>query len=124
MKILIIDDNKDITEMFSKYLKLNNHECHTSNDGRNGLNMIENQKYDAVLLDLAMPDFSGVDVIYSLVEKNKIHNQKIIVFTASSKPSNDLDDLIQIGVHSCLSKPIDPDELISYLENIDVKTIG
>ena len=124
MKILLIDDNKDITEMFSKYLKLNDHECHTSNDGRNGLNMIENQKYDAVLLDLAMPNFSGVDVIHALVEKNKIRNQKIIIFTASSKPNNDLDELIQMGVHSCLTKPMDPDELISYLENLEVKNIG
>ena len=123
MKILLIDDNKDITEMFSKYLKLNDHECHTSNDGRNGLNMIENQKYDVVLLDLAMPNFSGIDVIHALTEKNKIRNQKIIIFTASSKPNNDLDELIQMGVHSCLTKPMDPDELISYLENLEVKNI-
>ena len=123
MKILLIDDNKDITELLSKYLRLSNHECHTSNDARNGLNMIENQKYDAVLLDLAMPDFSGVDVIHVLVEKNKIRNQRIIIFTASSKPNNDLDELIKMGVHSCLNKPMDPDELISYLENLEVKNI-
>ena len=90
MKILIVDDNKDITELVSKYLKLSNHECHTSNDARNGLNMIENQKYDAVLLDLAMPNFSGIDVINTLAEKNTIRNQKIIVFTASSKPKSEL----------------------------------
>ncbi|MCV0413216.1 response regulator [Nitrosarchaeum sp.] len=121
MKILLIDDNKDITELLSKYLRLSNHECHTSNDARNGLNMIENQHYDAVLLDLAMPNFSGIDVINALVEKNTIHNQKIIIFTASSKPNNDFTELIKMGVHSCLTKPIDPDELVSYIENIEIK---
>jgi two-component system OmpR family response regulator len=124
MRILMIDDNKDITEMFSKYLRLNNHECHTSNDGRNGLSMIENQKYDAILLDLAMPEFSGIDVIRALAAKNKVYDQKIIIFTASSKPNNEIDDLIKVGVHSCIKKPIDPDELISYLENLEVKNIG
>jgi DNA-binding response OmpR family regulator len=123
MKIMIIDDNKDITEMVSKYLKISKHECHTANDGRNGLNMIENQRYDAVLLDLAMPEFSGLDIIHALAEKNKIHDQKIIVFTASSKSNNDLNSLIQMGVHSCLSKPIDPDELVSYLENLEIKNV-
>lgn len=121
MKILLIDDNKDITELLSKYLRLSNHECHTSNDARNGLNMIENQHYDAVLLDLAMPNFSGMDVINALVEKNTIHNQKIIIFTASSKPNSDFAELIKLGVHSCLAKPIDPDELVSYIENIEIK---
>lgn len=124
MKILIIDDNKDITELLTKYLKLSNHECHASNDARNGLNMIENQKYDAVLLDLAMPNFSGMDVINALIEKNTIRNQKIIIFTASSKPNSDFSDLIKMGVHSCLNKPIDPDELVSYLENLEVKNIS
>lgn len=118
MHILLIDDNKDITEMLSKYLKLSGHECLVTNDGRNGLNIMLNQKFDAVLLDLAMPEFSGKDIIESLEKKGKLKDQKIILFTASSPTDEELDELIQKGIHSCLKKPIDPDDLISYLTNV------
>lgn len=118
MKLLIIDDNPDITKLVSNYMAMNNHECHTANDGRNGLNLIENQRYDIILLDLAMPSFSGSDIIYDLAKKGKLQKQKVVIFTASSKPDSEIDELLNLGVHSCLKKPIDPDELVSYLENI------
>lgn len=118
MKLLIIDDNPDITKLVSNYMAINNHECHTANDGRNGLNLIENQRYDIILLDLAMPSFSGSDIIYDLAKKGKLQKQKVVIFTASSKPDSEIDELLNLGVHSCLKKPIDPDELVSYLENI------
>ncbi|MDE1867058.1 MAG: hypothetical protein KGI08_05030 [Thaumarchaeota archaeon] len=54
MKIHIIDDNVDITTMFSKYLSLKGHSCSVSNNGRNGLNMIMGTPYDVIILDLAM----------------------------------------------------------------------
>lgn len=123
MRVLIIDDNPDITKLVSSYMAMNNHECHTANDGRNGLNLIENQSYDVVLLDLAMPSFSGTDIIHELANKDKLKDQKVVIFTATSKPDSEIDQLIKLGVHSCLKKPIDPDELVSYLENIEGEKI-
>jgi len=104
--------------MLAKYLKSSGHEVSVSNDGRNGLNMIINNKFDAVLLDLAIPEFSGTDIIESLAKENKLKNQKIILFTASSKPESEISELIKKGAHSCLKKPIDPDELLNYLEGL------
>ena len=118
MRILLVDDNKEITSMLAKYLKTSGHEVSVSNDGRNGLNMIINNKFDVVLLDIAMPEFSGRDVLESLAKENKIKNQKIILFTASSKSEEEISELIKKGAHSCLKKPIDPDELLNYLEGI------
>lgn len=121
MKILTVDDNQDITDMLSKYLNMSGHDCTTSNDGRNALSMIESGNYDVVLLDLSMPDFSGIDVIDSLAEKNKISEQKIVVFTASSVSRSEIDKLVKKGAHSCLKKPIDPDELVKYVEDLNDK---
>ena len=118
LHILLIDDNKEITTMLAKYLKSSSHEVSVSNDGRNGLNMIINNKFDVVLLDLAMPEFSGTDIIESLAKENKLKNQKIILFTASSKHEDEISELIKKGAHSCLKKPIDPDELLNYLEGL------
>lgn len=121
MNVLIIDDNVDITEMVSKYLDMSGHSCEFANEGRNGLNMIKSKNYDVILLDLAMPDFSGIDVIDSLVKENLIKDQRIVIFTASSKPNDEIDELLEKGVYSCLKKPIDPDSLVSYLESVNAR---
>jgi two-component system, OmpR family, response regulator len=54
------------------------------NDGQKGLDCIRNEKFDLVLLDLAMPEFSGIDVIKSLKEEGAIESKNIDIFTASS----------------------------------------
>ena len=118
MDLLIIDDNQDIANMFSKYFKLKNHNVAVASNGQNGLQMIETQKFDVILLDLAMPDFSGRDIVDHLYKNNKINSHKIVTLTASSVSDDDKIDLQKKGVHSILRKPIDPDELLSYLEKI------
>jgi|SRR5579864_278137 len=106
MKILLIDDNETITEMMSRYLSAKGHQCSVANDGRTGLVLITEKKFDVVLLDLAMPDFTGVDVIDSLYKSGKIKENKIILFTASSITDGEIDVLIKKGAHSCLKKPV------------------
>lgn len=118
MKILLIDDNCDITTMFAKYFKLKGHDICVSNGGQNGLQMIENENFDVILLDLAMPDFSGYDIVDHLQKNNKLDHQTIVSLTASSISDDDRTHLIEKGVHSVLKKPIDPDELLNYLERI------
>ncbi|MFY9299574.1 MAG: response regulator [Candidatus Nitrosotenuis sp.] len=118
MKILLVDDNADITTMFSKYFGHNGHECMVANSGQNGLEMILNQDHDVILLDLAMPDFSGFDIVDHLYKNGKLDGRTIVALTASSVSDNDKDNLQKKGVHSVLKKPIDPDDLLAYLAKI------
>ena len=71
MKLLIIDDTKSITDMLCSYLELKGHECVPANDGRNGLQLLENENFDIVTLDIAMPEFSGFDVMDTLNKDGK-----------------------------------------------------
>ncbi|HEX9845763.1 MAG TPA: response regulator, partial [Candidatus Nitrosotenuis sp.] len=71
-----------------------------------------------ILMDLAMPDFSGPDIIESLYNRNLMNNKLIIALTASSITDEDKTNLKKRGVHSILKKPIDPDELLNYLVKI------
>lgn len=121
MKILIIDDNKDITKMFSKYMTIKGNSCSVANDGRTGLNLIENQIFDAVILDIAMPEFSGSDIIDILYKNGKIKNQNIITLTASPLRYDDESALKSKGVQSCLKKPIDPDVLLEHIQQFEHK---
>ena len=121
MKILLIDDNKDITTMLSKYLTLKGHSCSVSNNGHNGLNMITANQCDAVLLDFAMPEFSGVNIVEELYKNGKIAKLNIVALTASSVSSDREEHLKMMGVKAILKKPIDPDELLEYLQQFDLK---
>ena len=98
-------------------LKLEDMECDVSNGGRNGLSLIESNKYDAVILDISMPEFSGIDVVNALNESGKIKENKIIIMTASVQEDDDLSGLKEKGVHSILKKPVEIDALISTLKS-------
>ena len=116
MKLLVIDDSQDITDLFVKILSTIGHEVIATDNGKDGLNIMNNQKFDAVFLDIAMPDFSGLDVIDSLLENGKINDSAIVLFTASSITDGEVNDLIKKGVHSCIRKPV---RIETLLEKID-----
>lgn len=115
LNILIIDDNEQITKMLTTFLELKNHKCTVANDGKQGLALIQENKHDVVLLDLAMPEFDGFAIIKALESKDMLKNNKIIVFTASTITQDELDRLVSRGVNSYILKPIDIDLLLSKI---------
>jgi DNA-binding response OmpR family regulator len=115
LNILIIDDNEQITKMLTTFLELKNHKCTVANDGKQGLSLIQENKHDVVLLDLAMPEFDGYAIIKALESKDMLKNNKIIVFTASTITQDELDKLVSRGVNSYILKPIDIDLLLSKI---------
>ncbi len=118
MRILLIDDNQQITKMLTTFLHLKGHECIATNDGRSGIEILKNENFDAVLLDLAIPEFSGYDVIDVLEKEKELEKNKIIVFTASTMSQTELDKLVKRGVHSYLLKPSDLDDLTEMLDDL------
>ena len=118
LKILIVDDNEQITKMLTTFLELNDHECTVANDGNEGLKRIKENNHDVVLLDLAMPEFDGYSVIKDLEENSLLKEHKIIVFTASTITQDELEGLVKRGVSAYILKPIDIDVLHSKLKEI------
>jgi len=115
LEILIIDDNEQITKMLTTFLELKEHKCTVANDGKEGLEIIKENRHDVILLDLAMPEFDGFAVIKDLEENNMLKDHKVIVFTASTITEEELDVLVTRGVTSYILKPIDIDLLLSKI---------
>jgi len=99
-------------------LRSEGHEYTGINNGREGLQAIRDKKFDAVLLDLAMPDFSGADLIDALVKEGIMNKQKVIIFTASSATEEEYGPLLEKGAHSILKKPLDVDVLMETVKKI------
>lgn len=119
MKLLLIDDNPSITTMLSKYLTVKgNHQCTVINDGKEGLALIKKDNFDVILLDLALPKFSGHDLINSLSDDGTIKDHKIIVLSASPMTDTEATTLMGKGVLTCLPKPVQLKKLLETIENI------
>ncbi len=117
MKILGIDDNESINRMLKNILIPAGHEYQSVTNGRDGLKLIQEQQWDVVLLDIAMPEFSGYDVVFELIKNRTIEKQPVILFTASTISSDDQNHMLQLGVYCCLKKPINVKNLLEILEN-------
>jgi len=119
MKILGIDDNEDLLQVCELVMNSEGHEYTGIDNGKEGLELIRDEKFDVVLLDLSMPDFTGQDVMGALVKDGIMNKQKVIVFTAASPSEKEIDLFLGKGAHSVLKKPVDPDDLSEFIHKLE-----
>lgn len=115
MRLLAVDDDKEITETISFYCEQMNIECKAFNTGREGSKAIRGEHFDLILLDLAMPDISGLDIVNSLNEEGLLASKNIVIMTGSS----DIKMLFEIrnfGVKGIYKKPGSLEELKEVIE--------
>lgn len=106
MRLLLVDDNDEITEAITFYCRARKDiDCHVIKNGHEGLESIRKEKFDLILLDLAMPEFSGWDVIKSLNQDGLIESKNIVIFTASSDQTI-LNEMRNRGVKEVFKKPL------------------
>jgi len=110
MKVLIVDDNESVTEVVNDFFELENIECNSVNDGREGLTEIQNNNYDLILLDIAIPEYSGLDILNEL-KRQCIENKNIVILTASVFKDEDAEKFLEIGVKEVCLKPISLEKL-------------
>ncbi|HOZ53898.1 MAG TPA: sporulation initiation factor Spo0A C-terminal domain-containing protein [Bacilli bacterium] len=108
MKILFIDDNKEFVDLAVKYLMHNKNIKHIDcvYDGKEVLNIIKNNKYDLIILDLVLPKYDGIYLLNSLNNKSKI------IVSTSYNCNNMLLSLNKYNISSILIKPY----TLDYLE--------
>ena len=115
MEVLLIDDNKEITEMVSFFLESQDISCEVENDGKKGLEKIKEKKYNVILLDLTMPIYSGYDLFEELKIENALSKNNLVIFTASNIEQEKIDKMIEDGVKAIIRKPISIDSIIETI---------
>ncbi len=118
MKILIIDDDVELTKALGSICSNVGHDVQSTNEPKAGLKLIREQDYDLVFLDLSMPEISGVDIVKELAKDGTIKEKKIVVMTASAANDEELKNLVDLGVHSVLRKPVDIDAILDKIEEV------
>jgi len=115
-RLLVVDDNEEITEAITDYLSTDQTiDCEVINDGPQGLERIRNDKFDLILLDIAMPDFSGWDILESLKNYGIVESKNIVIFTASSDHKL-FDEMKNAGIKEIFKKPFSIEQLTELIE--------
>lgn len=108
MKLLIVEDEKELSKSIVAYLKGENYHCEVAGDFKTALEKTESFDYDCVLLDITLPDGNGLNVLKELKADNKTDG--VIIISAK----NSIDDRINglnLGADDYLAKPFHLSEL-------------
>ena len=118
MKILIVDDDKDTSEILEKFFELKGHVSIISNDGKSALELLQKNGFDRVVLDLSMPKFSGVDFLKELTRTGLIQKTKVVVYSAMPLSKGEIDSILKSGAEAFVYKAKGFGELLKTLESI------
>jgi CheY-like chemotaxis protein len=116
VKLLIVDDNP-INQKFLFYSLKKYYEIDTANNGLEAVNMLNEQDFDIVLMDLSMPVMDGAEATKKIRESLKFKNQHIpIIFVTTNDFEHEKLRCIENGGDDYLIKPIDIEELLKTID--------
>ena len=121
MKILVVEDEKDLNRVITKHLKKNNYSVDSCFDGEEALDYISYGEYDLIITDIIMPKIDGYGFIKQL--RNDKNSTPVIMLTAKDS----LDDKIlglDSGADDYIVKPFEFDELLARIRVLMRRNYG
>jgi DNA-binding response OmpR family regulator len=111
-RILVVEDDRDIAELVARYLGKAGFTVDTVGSGREGLAALQAQPPDVLILDLMLPQVSGLDICRAARKDPKTAAIPIIMVTARAEESERIAGL-ELGADDYLAKPVSPNELVA-----------
>ena len=121
MKILLAEDEVDLNNVVTRYLKKNGYSIDSVLDGEEALDYLEYGEYDLVILDIMMPKVDGFEVIKKL--RNKGNHTSILMLTARDNADDKVKGL-DLGADDYIVKPFDFNELMARIRAVVRRKYG
>jgi two-component system sensor histidine kinase/response regulator len=117
LSFLVVEDNAVNRTLIARLLEKRGHTVVSAQNGRKALEMLEDQNFDIILMDIQMPEMDGFEATKRIREKETVSgaHQPIIALTAHAM-IGDRERCMASGMDDYLNKPIRPDELDEILE--------
>ncbi len=115
-KILVAEDDNEVRWSLVVFLKKEGFTVFEAKDGLEASSLIRKEKFDLIITDLNMPNFSGEDLL-QLCNKEKIES-KFIIITAFGDCQS-FWKAMKMGVYEYLNKPVSLDELLSLINKLE-----
>lgn len=113
-KVLLIDDDIELVEMLKEYLEQENFDVQTAHDGASGAQMVIQQTFDIIVLDVMMPKLNGIDTL-KLIRQHS--NVPVIMLTARGDNTDRILGL-ELGADDYVPKPSTPREIVARIRAI------
>lgn len=115
-KIVIIEDEPDTAEMYAEMMRISGYEVVKYFGGSSAVAQIAEQKPCAVVLDLMMPDISGLEVLQYMKAEPKLSDIPVIIVSAKTLPA-DIDEGLNAGASVYLTKPVSFSDLKKAIDD-------
>ncbi len=117
-KILVIEDDKFLMKIINKKLSSENYDVIEALDGKQGLDIVKNQKIDLILLDLILPEMDGFEVLANLKSDPELSRIPVIVISNLGEASQ-IEKALKMGADDYLIKAhFTPAEIVERIEKI------
>ncbi|HMZ08924.1 MAG TPA: response regulator [Anaerolineales bacterium] len=113
-KVLVIDDDMAITDLMSMLLKTHGFEVMTTNNGADGVRMVQESSPNVVLLDLMMPEMDGWQVCKAI---RNFSNTPILILSAINDPRM-VASILDAGADDFLVKPVPSGVLVAHIRKM------
>ena len=117
LRILVIEDNDDLRGVLVDYLEAAGHEVHSAPSGLEGLEILERPSFDAVLLDIQMPEMDGFEVLRRLRSRPELATLPVIAMTGLAF-EEDVRRCHEAGATMHVAKPLRMAELMKLLRKL------
>ncbi len=114
-RVLLIDDEQPILELFSKALEIRGHQYDTAENGRIGFRKAIDEDWDLIICDLHMPEWNGVESIKGILMIKADSKFLVVSGYAENVVADEIRNID--NVIAVLGKPVELAELIMYVEN-------
>ena len=114
-KLLLIDDDARLTAMVGDYLRANGHEVEVAGSLAAGRQKLQQGHFDALVLDLMLPDGDGLDLTRELRADPRLKRLPLLMLTARGEPLDRVLGL-ELGADDYLSKPFEARELLARIK--------
>ena len=121
MRVLVVEDERDLNNIITKYLKKNNFNVDNVFDGEEALDYLNSAEYDLVILDVMMPKINGYEILKTMRKEN--NDTPVLMLTAKDGVDDKVKGL-DLGADDYLIKPFDFDELSARIRAITRRKFG
>ncbi|MFH0765042.1 MAG: response regulator [Calditrichota bacterium] len=119
-RVLLVDDEESFTEVLSERLRNRKLEVDTAASGPEALKYVDSKDYDAVVLDLAMPEMDGLETLQRLLKRNP--DLQVIILTGYGTVKDGV-KAIQDGAMEFLEKPVDLEKLTQKIAQAQIQRV-